>query len=361
MRILIIANSTVGLVKFRKELIERLSRDNKVYIATKCDECMDELTKLDVEKIEPLEMNRRGIDVFQEISLIHQIKLIIKRHKPQLIITYTVKPNIYAGLIARLYNIPYATNITGLGTAFQKENWLKKTIIFLYRIALKKANVVFFENDGNKKVFIENKVVKEEKCFVLNGAGVNIEEFELKPFPKEKDKVFIYMGRVMHEKGIDELFEAMEMLHRKYPDSRLLVLGDYEEKYENKVNQLVENNVIEYVGWVQDVKPYIEQAMCTILPSYHEGMSNTLLECAAMGRPIITSNIPGCRETVENQISGFLVEVKNSLDLYEKMVQFYELPYEKKIQMGLAARKHVENFFDKKQVVDNTINRMEIK
>lgn len=361
MRILIVANSSMGLVKFRKELIERLNKNNEVYIATKCDTCMEELQKLDIKKIEPLEMNRRGIDVFQELSLIHQIMLLIKKHKPQLIITYTVKPNIYAGLMARFYGITYVANITGLGTTFQKENWLKKTVIFLYKMALKKVKVVFFENEENKKVFVENRVIKEEKCFVLNGAGVNIEKFSSKPFPQEKDKIFIYMGRVMREKGINELFEAMELLHKKYPDSRLLVLGEYEEKYENKVNQLVENNVIEYVGWVQDVKPYIEQSMCTILPSYHEGMSNTLLECAAMGRPIITSNIPGCREAVENQKSGFLVEVKNARDLYEKMVQFYELPYEEKVQMGMAARKHIEKFFDKKQVIDSTMSRMGIE
>ena len=131
MRILIVANSSMGLVKFRRELIERLKENNEVYIATKCDECVDELQKLGVKKLERLTMERRGIDIYQEISLIRQIRFLVKKHKPQLIITYTVKPNIYAGLVARFYRIPYVTNITGLGTTFQKENWLKKTIIFL--------------------------------------------------------------------------------------------------------------------------------------------------------------------------------------------------------------------------------------
>lgn len=360
MKILMIANSSIGLAKFRRELIEELQKKHEIYIATKCDECLEEIQEK-VRKIIEVPMERRGTNPRQEWNIFKKYCEIINDIKPDFIITYTIKPNIYGGFAARLKKIPYAANITGLGTAFQKEGWLKKSIISLYRTALKKAKIVFFENSNNQQIFINYGIVKAENTWVLNGAGVNLQQFSFKKYPPDGKMNFLFMGRVMQEKGIDELFTAIEHLHHEIENVSLTLLGEYEEDYSKKVNDLSKKGIINYIGWVSDVKPYIEECMCTVLPSYHEGMSNTLLECAAMGRPIIASNISGCRETFTEGKSGFGVNVKDAQDLYKKMNLFCMLPYEEKKRMGKASRKHVETIFDKKEIVRTTIERMELE
>lgn len=359
MDILVIANSSMGLVKFRKELIAELNKNHNVHIATKLDECEQELRELRTS-IHELRMERRGTSLCAELNLFLQIQKIVRKVRPQLIITYTIKPNIYGGMVARINKIPYAVNVTGLGTTFQNEGLFKRMIIQLYRIALKRAKAVFFENQENKQVLIRNRIIRDEQGIVLNGAGVNLETFSCKPYPGENNSNFLFMGRVMKEKGVDELFQAAEKLHMIYPDVKLTILGGYEEDYEEKVKELVQKKIVAYEGWVKDVRKYVEDSICTVLPSYHEGMSNTLLESASMGRPLITSNIPGCREAVRDGVSGLLVQVKDANDLYEKMKQFYELPYEKKKEMSMQARKYMEKEFDKKQVIRTTLDRIGI-
>lgn len=360
MKILIIANSSIGLAKFRRELLEELQKKHDIYIATKCDECVEEIQEK-VKKIIEVPMERRGTNLNQEWKIFKKYCELINDIKPDFIIAYTIKPNIYGGLAARLKKIPYAANITGLGTAFQKEGWLKKSIIILYRMALKKAKIVFFENHDNQQIFINYGIVKPENSWVLNGAGVNLQRFSYKDYPPDGKINFLFMGRVMREKGIDELFEAMVHLHKEINTASLTLLGEYEEDYNERVCELSKKGIINYIGWVSDVKPYIEKCMCIVLPSYHEGMSNTLLECAAMGRPIIASNISGCKETFTEGVSGFGVKVKDAQDLYEKMKLFCMLSHEEKRQMGKASRRHVEKAFDKKEIVQTTIERMELE
>lgn len=357
MNILIIANSSVGLVKFRKELIIKILERHKVFIATKIDECENELRSIGAEVCE-LQMERRSIRLKKEWKLIKQIQSEVKRIRPDLIITYTIKPNIYGGIIARKNKIPYVVNITGLGTAFQSEELFKWIIIHLYRIALKKARVVFFENRENKRKLIQEKIICEEQGTVLNGAGVNLESFAYKAYPSITNRNYLYMGRVMKEKGVDELFSAIQRLHAVYPDVKLMILGEYEEDYEEKVKAMVNKGIAIYIGWVNDVRAYVENSICTVLPSYHEGMSNTLLESAAMGRPVITSDISGCREALVDGISGLLVQVKDEDDLYAKMKQFYELPYNEKVEMSVEARKFIEKNFDKNKVIQDTLNKI---
>lgn len=360
MKILIISNSSVGLVKFRKELILKLKEKHELYIATKLEECALELKELSDNLIE-VEMDRRGTNLRLEWKLFCQYDKIIKRVNPDMVITYTIKPNIYAGILARFKKIPYAVNITGLGSTFQEKGLFMKGIIKLYRIALKKARVVFFENKGNARIFLEHRITdKEHKC-VLNGAGVDLQDFCFHAYPEEGRDGFLFMGRIMKEKGVEELFCAMEKLHSLYPTAVLNLLGEYEENYERKVKQLSEQGIVNYIGWVSDVKPYIENCFCTVLPSWHEGMSNTLLECAAMGRPVITSDIPGCREAVVIGESGFLAKAKDSESLFLAMKAFYELPYSDKVSMAEAARRHMEEKFDKTEVVEKTIKRMELE
>lgn len=357
-RILILANNSGGLYRFRKELIQRLQTVGyEVIASTPFDDNIQDLRNLNIDLIET-NINRRGMNPIKDFQLILKYYQLLKRVKPCLIITYTIKPNLYGSMVAIFLHIPYAINITGLGTAFQTENFIKKMVTVWYRFVCKRAKVVFFENIGNKEVFIDNHIVKEEKCCVLNGAGVNLDDFKFKDYPQDDKKIhFLFIGRIMKEKGVDELFYAIKKIHQQNENIVLDILGNYEDDYQEVIDELVNQKIINYYGYQDDVRPFIEQSHCFVLPSYHEGMANTLLESAAMGRPLITSNIHGCKEAIHN--NGYLCEVKNKEDLYLKIKQFIELDYEDKKKMGTESRKHMEHMFDKQNVVDETLRGLE--
>jgi galacturonosyltransferase len=276
------------------------------------------------------------------------------------VIGYTIKPNIYAGFAGRIMKIPYAANITGLGSTFQKEGILKKTVISMYKISLKNARVVFFENEENRQVFIESKIVDKDKTCLLMGAGVNLKHFEILDYPGGDVTKFLFIGRIMREKGVDELFAVVRRMRDEGVDCTLDVLGGFDEDYSGKIRQFEEEGWLRYHGYQPDVRSFIAVSHCFVLPSWHEGMGNANLECAASGRPIITSHIHGCMEAVENGVSGYLCERKNADDLYRKMKQFTELSYEERRAMGFAGRKRMEALFDKKKVVEATINGLGI-
>lgn len=359
-KILILANSSSGVYDFRRELIQALmTQDYEVVVANPDNDKTGELKEMGCKTITTA-MDRRGINPFHDFRLIQQYRKLIKSEKPDLVITYTIKPNIYGGMVCRALDIPYAVNITGLGTAFENDGILKKLVVILYKIALKKVRVVFFENSENRDIFVNEKIVDASKTKVLNGAGVNLEHFKLMEYPEnEEDFKFIFIGRLMKEKGVDELFSAMMRLRNDGFNCTVMVLGRYEEGYKEQVDQGTADGWLEYYGYQSDVRPFIDQADCFVLPSYHEGMANTNLESAASGRPIITSNISGCREAVVEG-SGLLCEPKSVDSLYEAMKAMIEKPREERERMGLSGRKHMEEVFDKKKVVSETINSLQI-
>lgn len=357
MKILILANNDEGLYKFRKELIQKLlKKNNTVYISLPDGKYVSKLSEMGCKFVDT-EIDRRGINPKTDLKLLLFYRKIIKRVKPELVITYTIKPNIYGGLICRMFRIPYAVNITGLGTAFQRSGCIKTLVTFLYKIALKKAKVVFFENTENKEVMLDMGIVKEEQTCVLNGAGVNLEEYTYCEYPSDEEIRFLFIGRVMKEKGVDELFEAAKRIKSEYKNVYFDIVGPMEDDYKGKIDSLIQNGIIEYYGYQQDVKPFIAKCHCFVLPSWHEGMANTNLEAAAMGRPLITSRIHGCMEAVEDGVSGLLCEKENSENLYEVLKQFVQLSEEQKRAMGEAGRKRMERVFDKKTVVKRTLEK----
>lgn len=358
-RILILANFDVGLYKFRKELIqELLNQGNEVYISLPDGELVRNLEKMGCNFVDT-SVDRRGINPKTDVKLMFFYRKLIKKLHPDMVITYTIKPNIYGGLMCRVLCVPYATNITGLGTAFQNENIIKKLVTFLYKIALKKAKVVFFENIGNKQTFLDLHILKEKQICVLNGAGVNLTDYSFSEYPSDGGIRFLFIGRVMKEKGVDELFETAERIKQQRSDVFFDVVGPLEDDYKSRLEELIKKGVIVYHGYQKDVKPFIERCHCFVLPSYHEGMANTLLEAGAMGRPLITSNIHGCLEAVEEGRNGYLSEIKNVKKLLEQMEKFLELSYEEKKEMGQASREVVQERFDKKKVVGKTIREIE--
>lgn len=359
MKIAILANSDIGLYKFRKELIQELiNQGNEVYISLPNGVFIQPLTDLGCIFIET-DVDRRGVNPFTDFKLIIRYLRLIAKLKPDLVITYTIKPNIYGGIVCRFLNLPYTINITGLGTSFQRDGFLKKLIVFSYRIACRKAHVIFFENEENQRSFVDNRIVKKENTYKLNGAGVNLEEYMFSEYPKNDSVIrFLFIGRVMKEKGVDELFDVAKRIKDKFDNVEFDIVGQFEDDYEEIINDLDKKNVINYYGFQMDVKPFIRKAHCFVLPSYHEGMANTLLEAGAMGRPLITSNIYGCKDAVLDGETGYLVNSQDCQDLYAKISDFILLPFEQKRMMGYKSCEYVRSKFDKRTVVTKTINRL---
>ena len=353
-RILILANSSSGVYDFRRELIQALMQKGYQISTSNPDhDKTDELKQIGC-KVITTEMDRRGINPLHDFGLIARYRRLIKNEEPDLVITYTIKPNIYGGLVCRLLRIPYAANITGLGTAFENEGFLKKLVTFLYKVSLKRAKVVFFENSANRQIFVDLGIIKEDKTKVLNGAGVNLDHFQYIEYPPDGDGFkFLFVGRLMKEKGVDELFSATKRLVAEGRKCSLMVLGRYEEGYEEQVKQYQKDGWLEYYGYQPDVRPFIAKTHCFVLPSYHEGMANTNLECAASGRPLITSNIAGCKEAVVDG-SGLLCSPRNTESLFSAMKTMTELSREERQRMGQIGRKHMEAVFDKMKVIADT-------
>ena len=365
MKILVICNSASGLYDFRLMLLEKLmSMDNIVAaiipVANVSTEQKAE-SVLEAEHVQLLRipMERRGMNPIKDFKLLLDYVKTIRKQKPDLVITYTIKPNAYGGIACQLCGVPYAVNVTGLGTAFQGNGMLRKFVTALYKIAFRKAKVVFFENEGNRDVIVNAGIISKERTHVLHGAGVDLEKFPYMEYPKDDDCTrFLFIGRVMQEKGVDELFEAMRMLRQDGVNCNLDILGGFDEDYSEKIKACESEGWLTYHGYQPDVRPFIAKCHCFVLPSWHEGMANTNLECAASGRPVITSNIHGCMEAVEDGMSGYLCERKNAENLYQTMKSFAELPYEQRVEMGVAGRKRMEEIFDKKKVVQETVEKL---
>lgn len=352
--VLVIANSSSGLYDFRGMLLQRLLKEYSVVVSIPAELKSDQLKEMGCRVIDT-KIDRRGLNPLKDLKLLLHYKKMLCREKPALVITYTIKPNIYGGLVCRIKRVPYCVNITGLGTTFQKEGLLRSFVTRLYQTALKKTKVVFFENSANRQLFIDEEIVPSEKAVLLSGAGVDLDHYSFRPYPKTDSIRFLFTGRVMQEKGVDELFAAMERLHKEGFACSLDVLGSYEENYAETIQCYEKQGWLRYHGYQSDVRPFIEKAHCFVLPSYHEGMANTNLECAAMGRPLITSNIPGCKEAVIEGKTGLLCEPKNTDSLYAALRRFLDMTAEQRKAMGMAGRAHMEEVFDKKKVVEQTI------
>lgn len=359
-RILILANHSGGLYDFRKDLIAELKKHANVTVAVPHNDRWEELHKL-ADRVIELPVDRRGRNPLHDSNLFQQYRAMLKEVKPDLVLTYTIKPNIYGGLACRMAHIPYAVNITGLGSAIENGGWLKRFVLMLYKLALKGAKVVFFENIGNRDTLVAAGVVPNGRDVVLNGAGVNLKDYPCQTYPQEGPVRFLFVGRVMHEKGVDELFAAAKRMKQKYGDGvEFHIVGSFEEAYKPVMDELEQAGVVKYHGYQSDIKSFYAMASCIVLPSYHEGMSNVLLEAAASGRPLITSDIPGCREAVENDVSGYLCPARDADALYEAMRKFAALPVEQRSQMGCCGRRRMEQQFSKTAVVAETIKHLEI-
>jgi len=357
-RILILANNDVGLYKFRKELIQELVKKHKVYISLPYGDFVPNLKDMGCEFIDT-PISRRGTNPIEDLKLLRNYKNILKDVKPDVVLTYTIKPNIYGGLACRTSGVPYIANITGLGSAVENGGLLQKITLSLYKVALKKAQCVFFQNKDNKEFL--NKKITISNSRLIPGSGVNLKDYALLDYPTDEVVNFLFIARIMKEKGIDQYLEAAEYIKQKHPKTTFHVLGFCEQAYENKLKDMEDKGFIEYHGMQSDVSEFHKISHCTIHPTYYpEGMSNVLLESAACGRPVITTNRSGCREIVDDEINGYIVEQQNSQDLIRKIEQFLNTDYESKKKMGLKGRIKMEEEFDRQIIINAYLREIDI-
>ncbi len=346
--ILILTNSSGGLYDFRNELLVRLLKDHKVIISLPDTTKVRELEEEGCEII-TTPINRRGVDPKEDLKLFWEYRRLLRKIKPDLVITYTIKPNIYGGFACRMLRIPYIGTITGLGGAFDRKGLFLKMIIVMYRMGLKKAECVFFQNTENMGIF-KGYHIEGKKGRLVNGSGVNLARHCYEEYPEEGKTIFLFVGRVMKERGILEYLEASVRLHRE--DVEFAILGYCDENYQDLLNEYEEKGIISQWGFHTEVHPFLTKASAVVVASFHEGMSNALIEAAATGRPVIASNISGCQEAFEEGRTGFGFTPGNADDLIRAMENFLELSREKRAAMGEAARKKMEREFDRNLVID---------
>lgn len=349
-KVIILSNHHSYTYNFRKEIIQRLLDEKyKVYIVLPYGEDVDKLVAMGCEFIN-LPLDRRGMNPITDFKLLLEYYKVIKKIKPDIVLSYTIKPNLYGGIVCRLLRTPFIPNITGLGSAVENSGLLQSFSLFLYRIALKEASCVFFQNKENQEFFINKNIIKGNNK-IIPGSGVNLEEYPLLDYPPDETINFLFLSRIMKEKGIDQYLDAAKYIKRKYPKTVFHVVGFCEEAYEGILKSLHDQGIIQFHGLQKDVKEFYQIAHCIVHPSYYpEGISNALLESSACGRPVITTDRSGCREIVENGVTGYIVKQKNTDDLVEKLECFMSIPYNNKVEMGKAARIKVQQEFNREIV-----------
>ena len=356
MKFLVITNHSYMLYQFRTELLKKLQTLGEVVISMPFKGHHDDFIEMGFRCIDT-KLDRRGINPFEDFGLYRFYKKLLKEEKPDIVITYSIKPNVYAGFVCRKTKIPYFVNVQGLGTAFQSQP-MAFIATKLYKAGIKKAKAVFFENQANADEFVNRGIIRKEKEVVLNGAGVNLDLYQYQPYPPEDDGVHIlYLGRIMKEKGMDETFAAMKIVKEKYGDKVTFdVVGFFEDEYKETVEKLAADGVIVFHGFQPNPRPYYATTHAVMLASYHEGMSNVLLEAAATGRALISTDIPGCRETVEEGKTGYLCKKQDVDTLVNCMEKLLNLTTDERKAMGLAGRRKMEAEFDKNIIVNQTVD-----
>lgn len=352
-RILILANNDVGLYKFRKELIEELLINYEVFVSLPYGKLVDSLIEMGCQFIET-HVDRRGINPIKDMILIHNYYNLIKKVKPECVLTYTIKPNIYGGFICTILKTKFICNITGLGSTFQKKGLISNFIFILYKLSVKKANWVFTQNESIRSI-LKNYDLITNKLSVLPGSGVPLDKFEFSPLKKSDEYRFLFVGRIMKEKGVIELLEAASQIIKKYDNVYFDLVGMMDDNI--NIKKYI-NNQITYHGDTLNIIPFYKKSTCLIHPSYHEGMSNVTLEACAIGRPCLVSNIPGCKEIVVDGYNGYLFEPKSSQEIIDTIIKFISLENKKIIDMGNNSRIIVEKNFDRNIIVNAYLNKI---
>lgn len=365
MKILILTNYANGLYLFRKELLKTFLKDgHDVYVSLPPDENADKLEDLCCIINTPFD--RRGVNPIKDLGLFMTYLKLLREQEPDVVLTYTIKPNLYGGLACRIRKVSYLCNVTGLGTAIESGGLLSKILLRFYRISMKKAQRVFFQNIRNRDFMNKHGIALKNNA-LLPGSGVNLIEHPFREYPPQDKHIrFLAVIRIMKDKGIEEYLEAARIMKKKNKSLRFYLVGEYEEEsrnlYEPQIEALAEEKIIKYYGHIDNVEKVMAKSHIIVHPSYHEGLSNVLLEAAACGRPVLASDVSGCVETFVEGVSGFAFESKSTDALVRAMEKILALSHEERRQMGIAGRAWVEKNFDRTIIIQTYQNELkEIK
>ncbi len=354
-KIIMIVNDTNFAWNLRREVLETfVERGWQTILLAQILDFKSDFEKLGVSLID-IHIDRRGTNPFSDICILNQYIRILKREKPDIVLTNNIKPNIYAGLACQRLKIKYIVNVTGLGTAVEIPNKLQRLSIFLYKLGIKRASTLFFQNSDNQHFFHQHKMVPlNAKEVLLPGSGVNLKTHPVFPWPDGPIR-FLYAARVMKEKGIDYFIAAAKKYASK--DVYFDICGQCDDP---KYKSLLESEPsVNYFGLQKDMTPFYAACSCFLYPSYYpEGMSNVLLEAAACGRPVIAADRAGCRETVDDGISGFVVPIKNEEAVFAAVEKILYMTSDERKNMGLSGRKKIEQEFDREIVIQEYINEI---
>ena len=356
-KVCIIVNHENTILLFRKELIEALAREN--YDVTVLLPFFCEKTKVEAlgAKVISYDLSQHGTSIKQEIQSIRSIRKLLASIRPDIVLTYTIKPNLYGGAICRFRKIPYIATITGMGSGFERSSLVSDVLAQLIRFSLKRAKKVIFQNEPTRQFFTP-KYIREEQSILVNGSGVDLNANPFEEYPDNSIPELLFAGRIMEEKGIRELVQSVLEINKEEQKLHLTFLGPVEKDCEELVASVTGNQSFSFEGMKtqSEVHEYTKTCDAVIIPSYHEGMCNSLLEAASSGRPVITTDIPGCRETFDENQSGIGCKPRNKDSLKEAIQRFINLDKEQRKQMGKNARRKMEREFDRTKIIQQYID-----
>ena len=363
MRIAVVLNTSWNIYNFRSGLIKSLQNEgHEVFAVAPHDEYTKYLIGMGCQ-YEKVTMDSRGANPIKDLALTFELYRIYKRIRPDVILHFTIKPNIYGSFAAWLLNIPSINNVCGLGTVFLKKGFVYKVAKLMYRLSFRYPHKVLFQNQEDRDLFVHERLIEEKKADLIPGSGIDLEKFVYESLPRNNEFTFLLISRLIHDKGILEFIDAIKKLKEKGIRARYQLLGAIDEKHkrgipEKLIRSWIRSNTVEYLGKVEDVREFIRQADCVILPSYREGTPRTLLEASSMGRPVIATDVAGCNNVVINNFNGLLCRIKDPADLAAKMEIMKNLSPNQREAMGKRGRIRMESFFSEKVVIQKYLEEI---
>ena len=349
-KILVTGITDSGILRARSEIIHWiLSEGAIVVVASPKNSAYVQLEKMGCRFVE-FKLNPQGINPIEDFFAYKRYVKLLKEEKPDIVLTFTTKPNIYCTLACRFQGIKYITNVTGRGRVLGVPGIKQDIMVVLLKRSLKLASCLFFQNSNDRDFFEKKKIASPDIYRLIPGSGVNLMQFVPEPYPdKDSHEVhFLFISRILELKGIIQYVEAAREIRKTNPECVFHVLGDNTPIYKDMIENLHKEGVIVYHGRVNNVGDYIRNSHCTIMPSYYpEGMTNVVLESAASARPVITTNHPGCKEGVEDGVTGYIIAPRDTKELVKAIKKFISLSYEDKVAMGVAGRSKMEREFDR--------------
>jgi glycosyltransferase involved in cell wall biosynthesis len=360
------ANNCWNLIHFRKALFDGIGQAGFRTIAlVPIDRQARELESRGIE-VRHVPMARSGMNPLSDMWLMLQYFRLLRELRPAAYCGFTIKPNVYGAIAAHIAGVPVIANITGMGTSFLSKGLLWSVAEQLYRLALQRSDVVFFHNEDDRRQFLERGIVRAPQARVIPGSGVDLDRFVPSNEDSERQDnqtTFLFIGRLIYHKGIREFIEAARLVRRSLPQVRFQLLGNPDpgnptSVTERELRSWIDEGVVEHLGEHEDVRPFVRNSTVVVLPSYREGMSRALLEAAAMGKPLIGANVPGCRELIADGVEGYRCEARDAGSLARAMSAIAELPANRRGEMGRAARRKVEERFGEKLVVEEYLKAL---